>query len=49
MDGVTCAFGICRHLIRNDLVLQIVAIIKEAGFPGDIIKVKLRGRDAPSG
>ena len=45
--SVTCAFGMYRHyLIHNGLVLQLfVAIIKEAGFPGDSIsiKVELRG------
>ena len=41
--SVTCAFGIFRHLIHNGIVLQLVAIIKEAGFPGDNIKIELRG------
>ena len=42
--SVTCAFGIFRHLsIHNGLVLQLVAIIKEAGLPGDSITIELRG------
>ena len=41
--SVTCSFGIFRHLIHNGLVLQLVAIIKEACSPGDSIKIELRG------
>ena len=44
--SVTCAFGVYRHPIHNGLVLQIVAIAKEAGFPGDSIEVELRGMRA---
>ena len=43
-----CAVGIYdRHLIHNGLDAQLVAIIKEAGFPGDCIKIELRGMCPP--
>ena len=32
-QSVTCAFGISKYLFHNGLVLQIVAITKEAGDP----------------